>query len=389
MFDWVTANALLPAKDESKDGVRRVDRTTVPALAELAENAGAIQSHLDQADNALNPLGLDADAVPFDIDPVRTDRNGVTPATHFEQVYERALGASKNAVLAFDHANAAGQLLRRTANSAEELRKQTIDQDRDYRNRLIEIFGTPYQGQIGIGKAYPAGYTGPDLYLFMYADTVEVSKASVPATPADTKIKLGGLLTLATDTNPFKEGNQALPDYAKSHVTNWFPADYPTGVTEFGGSPFYEFTVPLKTSGYAFKAPVDWGIRASPGKVQAALAGLLQAEYDMLMATEGYDGFLDDYNRKVRVITAKTGLAAADINVTNEKLGTVRRLTETSATMTRVANGLGHIREGLADFADATKEGSTDPAGHRVRLLRCRHPFKSGAGRFGRPGNFE
>ena len=357
LFDWATANALLPAKDESKDGVQRVDRTTVPALGEVAANASAIQSHLDQADNALNPLGLDADAVPFDIDPARTDRTGVSPATHFEQIYERALGASKNAVLAFDHANQAGQLLRRTANSAEDLRKQTIDQDRDYRNRLIEIFGTPYQGQIGTGKAYPAGYTGPDLYLFMYSDTVEVSKATVPATPKDMTVKLSGLLTLATDSNPFREGNQALPDYAKSYVTNWFPADYPAGVTEFGSSPFYEFTVPLKTSGYAFQAPAGWGVRSSPGKVQAALAGLLQAEYDMLMATEGYEGFIDDYNRKIRVFTAKTGLAAADIKVTNEKLGTVRRLTETSATLNQIASALGHVREGLTDLADATKDG--------------------------------
>ena len=360
-FDWVTANALLPSSDATREGITRVDRTTVGGLKELAAQASAVQSKLDMADNALNPLGLDSDTVPFDIDPVRTDRNSVNPATHFEQIHERAVAASQNAVSAFNHANQLGQMLRRTASSAEDLRRQTIDQDRNYRSRLIEILGTPYQGQIGSGKAYPPGYNGPDLYLHMYVDQVAISgkegEATVPGTPADMKIKLAGLLKLGSDTNPFVAGNQVAPDYAKSLVTNWFPADYPSGVTEFGGSAFYEFTAPVRTGGYAFKAPADWGLRASPGKAQAALADLLMAEYDLLMATEGYEGFTDDYNRKMRVLTAKTGLAEKDIKVVNAKMGTVKRLTETSASLNQYAGALGHIREGLADLADATKDG--------------------------------
>jgi len=355
-FDWVTANALLPSKDDTKEGVTRVDRTTVTGLKLLASNAATMQSKLDQSDNALNPLGLDADAVPFDIDPVRTDRNSVNPATHFEQVYERALAASQNAVRAFDHANELGQMLRRTAGTAEELRQQTIDQDRDYRNRLIELLGTPYQGQIGAGKAYPAGYVGPDLFLFMYADTVEISATTVPVTPKDMAITLGGIMKLATDSDPFKDGAQALPDYAKSYTTNWFPSDYPT-VGGFGESPFYTFTVPVKTSGYAFKAPADWGVRSSPGKVQAALAELLQAEYDMLIATEGYEGFTDDFKRKIRVFTAKTGLAGQDINVVNQKLGTIQSLNQASAILGQTALALSHFREALTEHAAAIVEG--------------------------------
>lgn len=50
------------------------------------------------------------------------------------------------------------------------------------------------------------------------------------------------------------------------------------------------------------------------------------AEYDMLMATEGYEGFKDDFDRKVRVLTAKTKLAGEDINLVNTKLGTIQSL---------------------------------------------------------------
>ena len=359
--DWVTANALLPARDETKDGITRVDRTTVPALKELAGNAALIQSKLDQADNALNPLGLDADAVPFDIDPVRTDRTGVNPATHFEQIHERAVGSTRNAVKAFDYANQLGQQLRRTAGSAGALRQQTIDQDREYRNRLIEILGTPYQGQTGAGKAYPAGYNGPDLYLHMYVDTVEIDKTTVPVTPSDPKtsdmkIKLDGLLKLTTDTNPFVDGDQALPDYAKSQVTNWFPNDYDKNVSDFGGSAFYEFTVPVRTKGYAFKAPADWGIRASPGKAQAALAGLLMAEYDLLMATEGYEGFTDDFTRRMKVFTAKTGLAKDDILAVSKSNGEVVDLNKTIFNAQRTNLISAAVRDFTQDVAGAIGE---------------------------------
>ena len=41
------------------------------------------------------------------------------------------------------------------------------DQERDYKNRLIEIFGYPYAGDIGPGQTYPTGYDGPDLYHYI------------------------------------------------------------------------------------------------------------------------------------------------------------------------------------------------------------------------------
>ena len=54
------------------------------------------------------------------------------------------------------------------------------DKDREYRNELIEIFGTPYQGTIGAGKAYPPGYKGPDYYYYAYIDVNEVSENTLP-----------------------------------------------------------------------------------------------------------------------------------------------------------------------------------------------------------------
>jgi hypothetical protein len=344
-FDWAVGNALLPASDTTHEGIQKVDRSTVGGLGVLAGNAALIQGKVESADRGYNPLGLDPNVVPFDIDPVRVDRTSVNPATHFEQVYERAVAAASNAITTWDHANQLNNLLRRTGASTEELRQQTKQQDLDYRNRLIEIFGTPYAGTIGAGQAYPEGYTGPDLYLFMYVDTTQVGDSTTPPTPPEILVQLRGLFDLTAQINPFEPdvtGTIVVPgqpivqqngqvgispptiisttDYAKDYLTNWFPTDYTEDdafTSVEGGSLSLEY--PVKASGYAFNAPDTWGMRAAPGKLQIAIAELIQAEADVVKASADYDGLVTpggDLDRKLRNFTAKAGIATQDILLT-------------------------------------------------------------------------
>jgi len=69
--------------------------------------------------------------------------------------------------------------LRQVGEATDQLRQDAIAQDLSFRNRLIEIFGTPYEGTIGTGKPYPAGYSGPDLSLYMYVDVRGVTSETV------------------------------------------------------------------------------------------------------------------------------------------------------------------------------------------------------------------
>ena len=41
-----------------------------------------------------------------------------------------------------------------------------IEEDRARINELIEIFGYPYDADIGVNGTYPAGYDGPDIYNY-------------------------------------------------------------------------------------------------------------------------------------------------------------------------------------------------------------------------------
>ena len=133
LFDWITANALLPEADPQPANPDRIDRHTVRDLGEIAAAYDTIQLQVDKADAGLNPLGLAKNVVPFDIDPTRI----AAGETHFEQVYERALKAMDNAVAVFDHANSLSQSLRALQDSETDFARNTQARERDYKNRLI------------------------------------------------------------------------------------------------------------------------------------------------------------------------------------------------------------------------------------------------------------
>ena len=150
------------------EGIKRVDRTTVVDLHEIAAQYDAIQSMLDQADAGLNPLGVAKDTVPFDIDPALV----AAGQTHFEQIYNRALQALQNAATVFDYASQSSQMLRRQQDRLDDFKRTIADREADFTSRLVEVFGYPYPEDCGPGKLYPTGYceTGPDLYHYMYVD---------------------------------------------------------------------------------------------------------------------------------------------------------------------------------------------------------------------------
>jgi hypothetical protein len=89
--------------------------------------------------------------------------------------------ALENALTIFDYLNSLNSQIRHVGNAEDDFRNSVAEMDMDYRNQLIEIFGTPYEGTIGSGKAYPAGYQGPDIYYYNYIDLNEISNQTVPA----------------------------------------------------------------------------------------------------------------------------------------------------------------------------------------------------------------
>lgn len=325
-FDWVTANALIPSEhpNSSYTGIKKVDRTTVKDIAVISANMNAIQQTFKDANNGFNPLGLSGNTVPFDIDPTYLEvGSGTQGVTHFEQIYERAVNALNNAVAVFDNANQFNNMLRGVENSEIEFRRAVFEEDKAYRNELIEIFGTPYAGTIGSGAAYPAGYDGPDTSLYMYVDrqTREISDNTVP----------GYLASFATDlagADPFESrinltafnssGFQTTyaPSFSNSNPSDWIDnfsgvnyivtgTDGITFDTDASRVGLPNMNLPIKASGYTFEAPDSWGDRASPGELQLHIAKMIQQEAQLAVAISAWDGFQGGIVRQLRLLGAQ------------------------------------------------------------------------------------
>jgi len=299
--DWVVANALLPDVDpnENHTGIQKVDRTTVLELRDIASSFNEIQAKLDMADMGLNPLGVAKDAIPFDINPYElVDAHGQPSGrTHFEQVYDRALNALNNALVAFNFANQSTQLLRRQQDSLEDFINNVEDREADFKSRLIEIFGYPYGDDIGGTGTYPAGYDGPDIYHFMYVDTSELMGAS------------------SAETVEFT-------------VTFWEFYVTDDGAQEQEEEP-KEVTFHLSPHGLGLIKPESWILaRRAPGELQMARSDLLQTKTSFERALRDYGNLLDQIEDQAEILEAQCDLNRDELLILNETHNTQESLNE-------------------------------------------------------------
>ena len=175
-YNWALANSLLLDRltnmtqvggaDLPPEGIQKIDRTTVPELREIATSLETIQSMTDQCDSGQNPLGLARDVIPFDISPADID----TGKSHFEQIYDRALEALHNACWAYDYARDINLQMRTQFDSVHAFSEQLAENETDFHNRLIALYGYPYADDIGPSGTYPQGYQGPDLINWQIID---------------------------------------------------------------------------------------------------------------------------------------------------------------------------------------------------------------------------
>ncbi len=332
-FDWVVANAMLPSQDPNPDhtGIQKIDRSTVAGLSEIPSQYHAIQWQLDEADAGLNPLGLADGVVPFDIDPTFLEvGSGIQGGIHFDQIYERAINALQNASDAFDFANQYTLLTRGNEDELADFKVGIMEQERDFENRLIEIYGYPYSGDIGGGGTYPEGYDGPDLFRFMYMES-----PSLDGLPSDLVVPTA---TFAWEDTLYVSRFTGLADMTIS--------DEPLSI-EYPMTP---------DAPWAFDVPSHWGKRRAPGEIQMALSDLISANASYRQGLVELDGILAQINMSKEILRARYGVLEAQILVIDNSDTDV-------VTMGAVSAGLGFVRglldvagDGLYDLADALAE---------------------------------
>jgi hypothetical protein len=306
-FDWAVANALLPEEAENATPVENpenldlIERSVATAeISLIASGLLEIQGAMDEANSGMNPLGFDSDTLNFDLNvEFYENASGGDRRSHFEQIHGRALVACNNANATLGFATQAGQKLRSLANDTDALLVAALEQDLDFRNSLIEIFGRPYDGQIGFGEAYPEGYLGPDVLLYSYLNRNTVTQIIPTDTRAanrstsvniqfdDIKAKIAYIANDPTVMARYRVGDNSsmLSDSIRSFVTG---ASYQNPLS---------LTLPLpvqRTAAYSFLADADWGQRLSYGLLQTTLEEMLAEEVALEGTVNEYLAFLGD-----------------------------------------------------------------------------------------------
>jgi hypothetical protein len=263
-FNWAVANAMLPDVDNVNTGVQKIDRTTVPEIPQLATAAASFQTTIDNANAHLNPLGLSPGAIAFDLDPTAMKEG----QSHYEQISGRALVSLNNAKGSFDQAAKMTRSLRNQHNQIDDYAATIAQQERAYVNQLFDIYGKPYSGDIGPGKLYAQGYTGPDLEHWYIVDrpndlvntgkafSVSISEADQIAYFTDDKLAdiKTGLVYYTTDANGVR-----VPK----------PATYTQKTVTVQPSQWVQYNDVWKAGGL--------GSRAETGELQAALQDAQQS----------------------------------------------------------------------------------------------------------------
>lgn len=361
LFDWITANALLPQPDPGtgESGTPRISRASVTELAEIATQLTGIQGTLDSANSGLNALGLDPDVLSFDLDPTHIDvgstaqigTQAVQGLSHFEQIYERALEALRNAQVAYDNANDQKARQREIALSAEQLRRRAVAQDHEYRNQLIAIFGTPYEGQIGPGKAYPAGYAGPDLNLFMYVDVNAITPDTVPLANADTYFD---------EYVSFYDLAQDIPEEFRADLEEHFLDDISlegNTAVELLGDDLVHLKLPATAADYTFVAPASWGQRAAPGRLQTLVGEMLQVQADLALAVGDYDYLIKQLRDRVSLLQMRANIDTEILGIRSAQYDEVAGLNATIDALAATANTATFSADLLKEISDGTIEG--------------------------------
>lgn len=306
-FDWLLANALLPAIDpvSSHEGIQKIDRTTVAELSTLASQFRQIQSRLDQADQGLNPLGLAEGVVPFDIDPSLIEQG----QTHFEQIYARAAAAMGNAVTVFNHANQFTQRMRDNQDSRDDFQDNLEAQERDLRNRLIEIYGYPYVDDCKPGGDNDGNCDGPDLIHFMIAERPDLADQGLREI-VTYKAELSSAQIACLDNDDVFDSN----DCNAWDIGN----DTPREVTfNFEADNLW----PIK--------PATWsGVRKAPGEIQLALSDIIQGHAALQLGIAAFDAAVDTIENGKELLEVKYNITQTTIVAVASRNSEIQSLAE-------------------------------------------------------------
>ena len=314
LCNWAVANSLLPEEQAADangeryadQGLLHIDRGTVSGIGELVSAVESIQQTVDRLDAGMNPLGMDENAIAFDLTPLGSP----SESTHYEQIRERAKVAFRNARNILDRAQEYSNRLRMIEESRAGIVDNLDAMEVDLTAELIAIYGRPYTDDVGPGKTYPSDYYGPDLYHYMWMDTAAYGLTSVEDTKVQTNIffKINGYLK--------KDDVQAISSGS---------------VTEASSN---ILTYSLSANGLVVKPDNIKGERPASGEIQLAYADFLSAYSLFTRSISAYNLQRDNMQAEWNLLQAQAKAAAVlkktSDNVYGDRYGLEHYITKLS-----------------------------------------------------------
>ncbi|MDB6076274.1 MAG: hypothetical protein JWO82_21, partial [Akkermansiaceae bacterium] len=338
LYHWAVANALVPDADTVHTGIQKIDRTTVPEISQLATSAGTFQSTIDNANSHLNPLGLSPGAIAFDISPAAM----VAGQSQFEQVYERTLRSLVNASGAFNQAGRMTRSLRNQENQIDDYNTVIVQQERAYVNQLIDVFGQPYSGDIGAGKTYAQGYTGPDTERWFIVDR--------PSDLVDTTAPVSVTMRVPTNVRGFT--GQSINDVLDSYNS----LDTVSKTVTVTPNRFAQFADVI-----GLNSPL--GSRPQTGGLQSALLDSYLSQLSLLRAANDIRVKQANFTRQAAVFQEVIDNHRSQLDMSEETGIAVKALTTASTIMTRAQAFLTITSETSYEISEAAAESLPKSAG--------------------------
>jgi hypothetical protein len=334
-FHWAVANALVPDVDNSHSGVQKIDRSTVPEIAQLATAASSLQTTIDNANAHINPLGLSPGSIAFDLSPTALTAG----QSQFEQVYERSLRSLVNASGAFNQASRMSRSLRNQQNQIDDYNSVIVQQERAYVNQLIGVFGRPYSGDVGPGKTYAQGYVGPDTERWFVVDRpsdLVVSTAPVTVT-----------MRLPTQVRGFT--GQSIDDVTTSYQT----LDTTEGTLTITPNRFAQFAEVIGTAGN----------RPQTGALQESLLDAYLSQISLLKAANELAVKQANFSRQAAVFKEIVKTHQSQFEKTKITGIAVKSLETAAMIMTRAQAFLEITSDTAFEISEAAAESLPKSAG--------------------------
>lgn len=344
-YHWAVANALLPDQDNYHTGVEKIDRTTVPELNELAAAVNSCQTTADNASSRLNPLGLAPGAIAFDLSPAEI----AAGKSHYEQISDRAVTAIVNAAGSFNQAARMTRLLRNQENQVDDDNTAIVEQERAYRNELIEIFGRPYAGDVGPGKTYAQDFHGPDLEHWFVVDR---PFADTPNAVVDTIDSTTATLRILKPTGRDDFTDDSIRDIISAHSSDTITFDvtvYPNQFIQYSD---------------VFMPGMD--IRPETGELQSALLDSHLAYMDLKDAMGNVEGLEAQFAREGSLLLETLKVQIATTNLRRAHTVAVFAVEQVKNSLEAALEAKKVLHDTQLEYAKAVLEGFPRVAGTSV-----------------------